>query len=150
MRISTMLLFICCIIGCTTEEPSRSADLGKLEKHDPSPTQTVDYEANAPDSGYTTLQAGLVGTATGAAIRWNAWPNLNGTVNFGFNWSLIHAGSHVYVSASEVDNGLNRFMGAASYTVQNVVVKEGRAEFRIVIDWGSPLRISTDILTINP
>jgi len=56
----------------------------------------------------------------------------------------------VYVSASEVDNNGNRFMGAAPYTVQNVVVKEGRVEFRLTIGWNTPLRVSTDILTINP
>jgi hypothetical protein len=87
---------------------------------------------------------------TGAATRYDGWASHNGAVNYGFNWSAIHAGSHVYVSASEVDNAGNRFMGAAAYTVQNVVVKEGRVEFRLVIDWNSPLRVSTDILTINP
>jgi hypothetical protein len=41
-------------------------------------------------------------------------------------------------------------MGSAIYTVQNIVVKPGRTEFRINIGWNSPLRVSTDILVINP
>lgn len=120
-----------------------------MEKtHESSPAQMINHEASFKD--HKGLQTALVGTLTGAAIRFDAWPSVNGTVNFGFNWPLIHAGSHVYVSASEVDNAGNRFNGAASYTVQNVVVKEGRVEFRIAINWNSPLRVSTDILTINP
>ena len=87
---------------------------------------------------------------TGAATRFDGWPSSFGVVNFGFNWSAIHAGSHVYVSASEIDNAGNRFNGSAPYTLQNVVVKEGRVEFRIAIGWNSPLRVSTDILTIDP
>jgi hypothetical protein len=111
-----------------------------------SPAQTIDQEASAS----TQLRPQLAGTMTGAAIRFDGWQSSNGSVSFGFNWEQIHAGSHVYVSASEVDNNGNRFNGAAAYTVQNVVVKEGRVEFRLVIDFDRPLRVSTDILTINP
>jgi hypothetical protein len=150
MNILMLLLFTCCVIGCATERSPESDGIDTLGRYESSPAQVIDYEADAPASGHTELQAGLIGTMTGAAIRWDAWPNVNGTVNFGFNWGAIHFGSHVYVSASEVDNAGNRFNGLASYTVQNIVVKEGRVEFRIVIDWPSPIRISTDILTINP
>jgi hypothetical protein len=116
--------------------------------HVTSPAQSINHEVSAQD--HKGLAPALVGTMTGAALRFDSWPSSFGTVNFGFNWSAIHAGSHVYVSASEIDNAGNRFNGAASYTVQNVVVKEGRVEFRIVINWNAPIRISTDILTINP
>jgi hypothetical protein len=119
-----------------------------MEKHTPSPAQSINYESSVGDHGAVTPK--LLGTMTGGALRYDGWPSSFGTVNFGFNWNAIHAGSHVYVSASEVDNAGNRFNGAASYTVQNVVVKEGRVEFRVAIGWNSPLRISTDILTINP
>jgi hypothetical protein len=40
-----------------------------------------------------------------------------------------------------VDNDGNRFNGAAAFTVQNVVVKEGRVEFRLVVDFDRPLRV---------
>ena len=113
-----------------------------------SPAQSINHEYTHKE--LKGQQAGLVGNMTGGAIRFDAWPSTFGTVNFGFNWSAIHAGSHVYVSASQIDNAGNRFMGAAPYTVQNVVVKEGRVEFRLSIGWNSPLRVSTDILTINP
>jgi hypothetical protein len=116
------------------------------KEHKASPAQTINHE----ESAKAHLAPGIVGTLTGAALRFDGWPNVNGSVNFGFNWAQIHANSHVYVSASEVDNAGNRFMGAAAYTVQNIVVKEGRVEFRVVINWNSPLRISTDILVINP
>ncbi|MBJ6762869.1 hypothetical protein JGU66_19065 [Myxococcaceae bacterium JPH2] len=112
-----------------------------------SPAQKADYEMTV-DARQTPRS--ISGTLTGAALRYDGWPSVNGTVNFGFNWGAIHAGSHVYVSASEVDNAGNRFNGAATYTVQNIVVKEGRVEFRVKIDWGSPIRISTDILTVDP
>jgi hypothetical protein len=113
-----------------------------------SPPQTINHERSVND--HKGPKPELIGAMTGGALRFDGWPSLNGTVNFGFNWPAIHAGSHVYISASEIDNAGNRFNGAASYTVQNVVVKEGRVEFRIVIDWNSPIRVSTDILTIDP
>jgi hypothetical protein len=150
MKMPPLLLLTGFAIGCTTEASPESNGLDKMGRHEPSPVQTIDYEADGPASGHADLQAGLIGTMTGAATRYDAWPNTRGTVNFGFNWSPIHAGSHVYVSASEIDNAGNRFMGSAPYTVQNIVVKEGRVEFRMVIDWSSPIRVSTDILTIDP
>jgi hypothetical protein len=119
-----------------------------MATHETSPAQSINHEYTVKE--HKGEAASLVGTMTGGAIRYDGWASTFGTVNFGFNWSAIHAGSHVYVSASEVDNAGNRFMGAAAYTVQNVVVKEGRVEFRLVINWNSPLRVSTDILTINP
>jgi hypothetical protein len=119
-----------------------------MEKHAPSPPQMINHEISANDLKGSTPQ--LVGSMTGGALRFDGWPSVFGTVNFGFNWNAIHAGSHVYVSASEIDNAGNRFNGAAAYTVQNVIVKEGRVEFRVAISWNSPIRISTDILTIDP
>jgi hypothetical protein len=120
-----------------------------MSEHTASPAQSINHETSfkEPKGG---VGAALFGTMTGAATRFDAWPSSFGVVNFGFNWSAIQAGSHVFVSASEVDNGGNRFNGSAPYTVQNVVVKPGRVEFRIAIGWNSPLRVSTDILTINP
>src|ERR1043165_8007765 len=115
-----------------------------MATHVPSPVQTINHETSVKDH-HAGPSPALAGTMTGAAMRWDAWPSTFGTVNFGFNWDAIHAGSHVYVSASEIDNAGNRFNGAAAYTVQNVVVKEGRVEFRLVINWNSPLRVSTDI-----
>jgi hypothetical protein len=119
-----------------------------MTEHTSSPPQTINHEKSFKDhKGPTTA---LAGQLTGAAIRFDGWPSVNGAVNFGFNWPNIHAGSHVFISASEIDNAGNRFNGSAPYTVENVVVKEGRVEFRIAIGWNSPLRVSTDILTIDP
>jgi hypothetical protein len=161
MKTLALSLFACCVMACTTEgSPGGdgveetgdhlSTSARAVDRNAPSPVQTIDHEAQAPAVGHQQLQAGLIGTMTGGALRFDGWPSLFGTVNFGFNWSSIHAGSHVFVSASEIDSAGNRFNGAASYTVQNIVVKEGRVEFRIAIDWGSPIRVSTDILTIDP
>ena len=119
-----------------------------MSEHKSSPVQTINHEHSVAE--HKGAQAQLVGTLSGGALRYDGWPSVNGNVNFGFNWGIIHAGSHVYISASEVDNAGNRFNGSASYTVQNVIVKEGRVEFRIAIGWNSPLRVSTDILVINP
>jgi len=118
-----------------------------METHAPSPTQTINYETSVKDHKE---QPQLVGAMTGGALRYDGWPSISGTTNFGFNWNVIQAGSHVYVSASEVDNAGNRFNGAASYTVENIVVLAGRVEFRIATNWNSPIRVSTDILVINP
>jgi hypothetical protein len=126
----------------------KEAVMDVIEKYAPSPAQTINHEVSADD--HKGLAPQLVGAMTGGALRFDGWPSGFGTVNFGFNWGAIHAGSHVYVSASEIDNSGNRFNGAAAYTVQNVVVKEGRVEFRVAINWNSPIRISTDILTIDP
>ena len=105
--------------------------------------------ASADDVG---VKPTLVGPLTGAALRYDGWRNISwGHNSFGFNWNRIHAGSHVFVSASEVDNAGNRFMGAARYTVQNIAVKERRVEFYILIDnFQGKVRVSTDILTIDP
>jgi hypothetical protein len=119
-----------------------------MATHEASPAQSINHEHTYKEQ--KGAEVGLVGNMTGGAIRYDGWASQFGTANYGFNWSAIHAGSHVYVSASEVDNNGNRFMGAAPYTVQNVVVKEGRVEFRLTIGWNSALRVSTDILTINP
>jgi hypothetical protein len=116
--------------------------------HETSPEVKANVERSADAAGAVTPE--LFGTMTGAALRYDGWPSVHGNVSFGFNWGAIQAGSHVFISASEVDNAGNRFMGAATYTVENVVVKPGRVEFRIFINWGSNLRVSTDIMTINP
>lgn len=95
--------------------------MGASKEHQTSLAQTITHEASAHKAE---LAPAIVGTLTGVALRYDGWGNFNGTVNFGFNWDLIHANSHVYVSASEVDNAGNRFNGSAPYTVQNIVVKE--------------------------
>jgi hypothetical protein len=105
--------------------------------------------ASADDVG---VKPTLVGPLTGAALRYDGWRNISwGHNSFGFNWNRIHAGSHVFVSASEVDNAGNRFLGLPTYTVHNIVVKEGRVEFYILVGWYEGVyRVSTDILTIDP
>jgi hypothetical protein len=85
----------------------------EMKEHNTSPAQTINHE-HSEDKGGTAAQ--IVGTLTGAALRYDGWPSLNGSVNFGFNWGQIHANSHVYISASEIDNAGNRFMGSAPYT----------------------------------
>lgn len=112
-----------------------------------SPARVIDHEASAENVKITPA---IVGNLTGAALRYDGWPDLNGDVSFGFNWSAIQPGSHVFISVSEVDNDGNRFNGLATYTVQNIIPLAGRVVFRILIDWGSPVRVSTDILVINP
>jgi hypothetical protein len=117
-------------------------------QHQASPARAINHEASFHKT--PELIPAIIGSLTGAALRYDAWPSLNGEVSFGFNWDLIHADSHVYISTSEVDNAGNRFNGSAVFTVQNIIPKEGRVEFRVFIGWDSPIRISTDILVINP
>ncbi|MCP3060241.1 hypothetical protein LXT21_15775 [Myxococcus sp. K38C18041901] len=87
---------------------------------------------------------------SGAAIRYDGWSNVRGVARFTFWWPVIRRGSLVFISASEVDNSGNRFVGLAPFTVLNIAPKDGYVEFLVNVDWGSSLRISTDFLVINP
>lgn len=147
MKKPVMSFLVCFAVGCTAEGLPDNVGQDTAGAREPSPAQEVNYEAQAPDDGSKEF---IIGTLTGAALRFDGWPNLNGEVSFGFNWGAIHAGSHVLISASELDNTGARFNGLAKYTVKNVIPKEGRVEFRIFIDWPSPVRVSTDIITIDP
>ncbi len=102
---------------------------------------------NDPGVTITTLGPGGL---TGAALRYSGWESRHGWQTYDFNWSAIRANSHVFVSVSEVTNNGDRFLGLAHYTVHNIAPHDGRVEFVLFIDWGSNVRVSTDILVIDP
>jgi len=113
-----------------------------------SPARVIDHEASVENEKNTPA---IVGNLTGAAIRFDGFPDVSGGENnFGLNWNAVQAGSHVYISASEVDNNGNRFNSTATFTVQNIIPLANRVEFKILIGTASPVRISLDVLAINP
>jgi hypothetical protein len=73
-------------------------------------------------------------------------------------WPPIHRDSTVLISASEyrqdgVDNGvpvIDRFIGDAPITINNISPVEGQVNFCINVDFGSPLNIAVDFVVFDP
>jgi hypothetical protein len=101
--------------------------------------------ADAPDLEPTILR-------TNSAVYRENWPDqhVNGKATFTLWRDIIHPGSAVFISASEVRDDGTRLIGNATYVVENVAPQAGYVWFQVDVQWGSPLRISTDILVINP
>lgn len=114
-----------------------------------SPKQLGTQTASEHDPDVTITKLGP-GGLTGAALRYDGWASRHGWQQYNFNWGAIRANSHVFVSVSEVTNNGDRFLGLAHYTVHNIAPHDGRVEFVLFIDWGSDIRVSTDILVIDP
>ncbi|MCP3098804.1 hypothetical protein LZ198_07940 [Myxococcus sp. K15C18031901] len=133
--------------GLTLALSTSPASAGEPTAGPPSPARIPEFEASYLDAVPREFSLAAV---SGVATRYEGWPSVSGTVNFTFYWPAIRRGSHVFISASEVNNAGGRFLGLATFAVQNVAVMDGRVEFRVFIGWDAPLRISTDILVIDP
>src|SRR4051812_29991362 len=72
------------------------------------------------------------------------WGARNGQIRLTLNWGAITANSRVFVSISE------GHVGAARYTLHNVVPENGRVTIWVNIEWGSPIQLYADYLIINP
>ena len=63
---------------------------------------------------------------------------------------------HISVSeATDLSPGaltpiFQRFVGAANISVHNVSPNDGRVDFVVMVDWGEPLNIVTDITVMDP
>ena len=98
------------------------------------------------------------------------WPHCQ-TGWFNYNWGgVINENSVVHISASEFDPqippnvispdiflgkkiGESRIRGAATIYVKNVRPHKsggGGVEFFLQVDWGTPLRVVTDISVLDP
>lgn len=92
----------------------------------------------------------LIGT--GFSYR-HDWGNKRGQHVLRLNWGSVNQRSRVFVAIGEgaaggPDGG--KFMGAARFTVHNVVPRAGGVDIWVNIEWGSDLRIYADYLVVNP
>ena len=116
-----------------------------------------EYQSAAPQSEPSLFSAssdvtaqGLAGT--GFSYR-HDWGNRRGQHVLRLNWGSVNQRSRVFVAIGEgapggPDGG--KHLGAARFTVHNVVPRAGGVDIWINIEWGSDLRIYVDYLVINP
>ncbi len=67
-------------------------------------------------------------------------------------WPAIHSNSIVLMAASEVDiEYLNarRFVGNAPIMIENIAPGNGYADFRINVDWESPINVAVDVVVLD-
>lgn len=87
-------------------------------------------------------------------------PNRHGRADLHLGSPDIKSSSVVHISMSEaggITGGgtfpggqpFGSFLGSAAITLQNVVVRDGGVDFRVFIDWGSPLNVVADITIID-
>jgi len=73
------------------------------------------------------------------------WGLRNNQWKLTLNWAgVITANTRVFVAISE------GHVGAARYTVHNVVPENGRVTIWLNIEWGSPIQLFADYLIVNP
>ncbi|MFC5144697.1 hypothetical protein [Streptomyces aureoversilis] len=73
----------------------------------------------------------------------------HGRDKFWYYSNVITPQTRAFVSVSE-GQGDNKFVGAASMSVENVAARNGVVEFRLFIDWPSNLGTVVDFLFVNP
>lgn len=73
-------------------------------------------------------------------VYWGRW---HGQHVLSLYWGVVTPQSHVFVSISE--GGI----GAARFTVHNVVALSGRIDFWVNIEWDSDINLYVDFLVIN-
>lgn len=75
-----------------------------------------------------------------------------------FRAPQITSQSVVHISVSEATELtpevftpiFGRFVGAANISVHNISPSDGRVDFVVMVDWGEPLNIVTDITIMDP
>ena len=85
----------------------------------------------------------------------HSWGRRNGVVTLNLsNWPEIKPDSLMFASAGEGivdgDPTAGKFMGAARFTVNNVVPENGNVVVRVTIDWEEPLVLFIDYLLVQP
>lgn len=72
--------------------------------------------------------------------------------NIKFN-SVVHISVSEATALSPIPSftaqNFSAFLGAASITLQNVVVNDGQVEFVVFVDWPDPLNIVADITIMD-
>jgi len=127
------------VVGNTDGTPSPSSDVKA--------TPTGELDGNVDSNAVSVLanaKSGALLSGDGFTYRHN-WGNRSGPWKLNLNWGAIRSGSRVFVSISECGH-----MGAARYTVHNVVPANGGVSIWVNIEWGSPIPLCVDYLVVNP
>lgn len=80
---------------------------------------------------------------------WWTWSASFGTHNLQLPWGVIGVNSTVVIIASEIDANGTRFIGAAPIRASSIAPGAGVVNFKIHIEWNSPIRMRTDVLVFN-
>jgi len=88
-------------------------------------------------------------SGTGFTYR-HDWGNRRGQWKLYLNWGSVNANSRVFVAIAEGGTGTSKHMGAARYTLHNVVPYNNGVAIWVNIEWGSNIRIYVDYLVVNP
>jgi hypothetical protein len=117
-------------------------DLGSLA---PVADQTIEADIDALDFATdlgTDLETQYISPYSMHSYK-HYWGKYRGTVKSTLYWSVIKSSSRVFVSCSE------GHLGAAKYTVHNVVPENGRVRVWHHVNWGSPIKLYCDYLVVN-
>ncbi|GAA0441759.1 hypothetical protein ACFQ2B_34735 [Streptomyces stramineus] len=105
------------------------------------------------ESGEVDTRAGAaeaIGGNVNAVWRnWWTWGPGNGTHNLQLSWSVIGVNSTVVIIASEIDGNGNRFVASAPIRASSIAPGNGVVNFKIHIEWNSPIPMRTDVLVFN-
>ena len=115
-------------------------------------TETADVQALSPLPG----SPEGVGTQDLAGSGWtyrHDWGNKRGQWTLRLNMGGVGPRTRAFVAIAEgaaggPDGG--KHLGAARYTLHNVVPRAGGVDIWVNIEWGSDIRIYVDYLVINP
>lgn len=110
-------------------------------------TQEVDEAKVAAMPGSSAEARALSGT--GFTYR-HDWGNRRGQWRLFLNWGSVNANSRVFVAIAEGGTGTAKHMGAARYTLHNVVPYNNGVAVWVNIEWSSNIRLYVDYLVVNP
>lgn len=107
-------------------------------------TGLTEYDTAEVDAGELSESVGAEAiSGNGFTYRHN-WGPRNNQWKLRLNSASINTNTRVFVSISE------GHLGAARYTLHNVVPENGSVTIWTNIEWGSPIQLLADYLIINP
>jgi len=138
-------------VGCA---PANGAEADDLQGVSASPIERARARSPMPNAEQELILEGDASdNAAGPGVNYvpegsfiayrHDWGDGKGSLVLNLNWGDVHSWSHVFVSASE------GHMGAAPYTVENVVPWEGGVSIRMYVGWSEPIRLYVDYLLVN-
>jgi hypothetical protein len=109
----------------------------------------TNYDSAELDEAQLTSLAGAAGadaeaiSGNGFTYRHN-WGARNGQWKLPLTWSGFTPDTRVFVSISE------GHVGAARYTVHNVVPENGVVTIWVNVEWSNPIQLYAEYLIVNP
>ena len=116
---------------------SASASDEKRGSLDPKGSQAIEAQVNSTGIGAQYISPNNMHSHK------QYWGAFNGTVKSTLYWSVVTPSSRVFASCSE------GFLGAARYTVHNVIPGNGFVQLWTDVQWGSRIALYCDYLVIN-